>query len=116
MLRLAEALARFDDHVLDRVVERTAAAVVAGGSASAVLDDRYVDGAVRAAARSGDAAAAATARGDDHVVDGAVELLARQVRRLGGLARTPQTGQLHQYYLQVAAALAVGIVVLLVVR
>ncbi len=116
VLRLSEALARFDDQVLDRAVYRTAGMFLAAASASAVIDDRYVDGAVHAAARGGDAAATLTARGDDRVVDGAVEHLARWVRRLGGLARAPQTGQLHQYYLQVAATLAVGVVVLLVVR
>ena len=116
VLRLSEGLARFDDHVLDRAVDRFAAAVLAVASASAVADDRYLDGMVRAVAHGGDAAAVLTARGDDRGVDGAVELLARHVRRLGGLARAPQTGQLHQYYLQVAATLAVGVVVLLVVR
>ncbi len=56
------------------------------------------------------------ARADDRVVDGTVRLLVRQVRRLGGLARRPQTGQLHQYYLQLAAALAAGLLLLLLVR
>lgn len=116
VLRLSEVLARFDDHVLDAAVDRTAAAVLVAASVTAVADDRYLDGAVRASARGGDAVAALTARTDDQAVDGAVESFARQVRRLGGMARAPQTGQLHQYYLQVAAALAVGVVVLLVVR
>lgn len=116
VLRLSDTLARFDDKVLDAAVDRTAAAVLGAASVTAVADDRYLDGAVRAAARGGDTAAVLTARTDDRSVDGAVESLARQVRRLGGLARAPQTGQLHQYYLQVAAAIAVGVVVLLVVR
>jgi NADH-quinone oxidoreductase subunit L len=89
-LRLADALARFDDRVLDR--------------------------AVRAVARAGLATGRAASRVDTGGVDAAVEALARGVRRLGDLARRPQTGQLHQYYLQAAAVLAVGVVLLVVVR
>ena len=51
-----------------------------------------------------------------HRVDGAVEGLALWVRRLGDLARTPQTGQLHQYYLHAVAVLAAGLLLLLTVR
>ena len=39
-----------------------------------------------------------------------------QVRRLGTLARRPQTGQLHQYYVQAVALLAVGVLLLVMVR
>jgi hypothetical protein len=37
-------------------------------------------------------------------------------RRLGELARRPQTGQLHQYYAQAAVALAVLALLVVVVR
>ena len=90
VLRLAEALARFDDRVLDR--------------------------AVTAVARGGLAAGRAAARADVGGVDAAVEALARGVRRLGALARRPQTGLLHQYYLQAATLLVAAVVLLLVVR
>jgi NADH:ubiquinone oxidoreductase subunit 5 (subunit L)/multisubunit Na+/H+ antiporter MnhA subunit len=88
--RLAHGLARFDDRLLDRFVEVAAGATqwLARGLAGFDL-----------------------AR-----VDGAVEGLAGGVRRLGRLARGPQTGQLHQYYLQAVVILAVGIVVLFVAR
>ena len=41
----------------------------------------------------------------------AVEGLAGRVRRLGQLARAPQTGAVHQYFLQAVAVLAVGVMV-----
>lgn len=89
-LRLAHALARFDDRVLDR--------------------------GVTAVAHAGLAVARAAARTDAGGVDAAAEALARGVRRLGSLARRPQTGRLHEYYVQAVAALAVGVALLLVVR
>ncbi len=65
------------------------------------------------------ALAEALARFDDRVLrwfDGAVEGLAAQLRRLGRLARRPQTGQLHQYYIQAVAVLAIGVLLLVTVR
>lgn len=57
------------------------------------------------------------ARFDDGALHGgAVRGVATGARRLGQLARRPQTGQLHQYYAQVAAVLAAAVVLLLVVR
>ena len=47
---------------------------------------------------------------------GAVERLAARVRQLGRLARRPQSGQLHHYYVQAVAVLAVGVLLLLTVR
>ncbi|WP_374115810.1 proton-conducting transporter membrane subunit [Kineococcus sp. TRM81007] len=88
--RLARVLARFDDHVLDRGVE---------GAAAATL---------HAARRLG--------RADTSVVDAGVQRVASAVRRLGSLARHPQTGQLHHYYVQAVAVLAAGAVLLLLVR
>ena len=87
---LARRLAHLDDAVLDRSVEATAGGTVRLARAAALLDDRVIDGAVV------------------RVVSG--------VRRLGGLARRPQTGQLHQYYLQALAVLALVLVVLVLVR
>ena len=87
---LAHRLAHLDDAVLDRGVEATAGGTVRLARAAALLDDRVIDGAVV------------------RVVSG--------VRRLGGLARRPQTGQLHQYYLQALAVLALVLVVLVLVR
>lgn len=87
---LARILARFDDRVLDRAVEATAIH------------------SLRAAHR--------LAHTDIRAVDGAVEAVAGWMRRLGELARRPQTGQLHQYYLAAVVVLAFGVVVLVVAR
>ena len=88
--RLAHRLAHLDDAVLDRGVEATARGTVRLTRIAALLDDRAIDGGVAAVVSA--------------------------VRRLGGLARRPQTGQLHQYYLQALAVLALVLVVLVLVR
>ena len=87
---LAHRLAHVDDAVLDRGVEATAGGTVRMARAAALLDDR--------------------------VIDGAVVWIVSGVRRLGAVVRRPQTGQLHQYYLQSLAVLALVIVVLVLVR
>jgi len=89
-LALAGALARFDDHVLDRAVD--------------------------AAARSTVSAARALDRRGEFSIDGAVRAVGAGSRALGRLARRPQTGQIHQYYAQAAVALAVLAVIVIVVR
>ncbi|VEH41185.1 NADH-quinone oxidoreductase subunit L [Kocuria rosea] len=109
-LGLAHALARFDDLVLDRAVTAAAGAVPVLARAAARFDDRVLDAGVGATAHAADAAGRSAARIDDTVVDGAVEGLAGRVRRLGQLARAPQTGAVHQYFLQAVAVLAVGVV------
>lgn len=113
---LAAALARFDDRVLDRGVTASAGAVLGVARRAAAVDDRVLDGAVDASARASVRVAARAGRSDDRGFDGAVEGLATQVRRLGRLARRPQTGQLHQYYIQAIAVLAVGVLLLVTVR
>lgn len=89
-LRLAEALTRFDDRVLDRGVDATSFLVLRLASRSTRADDRYVDG--------------------------AAEWVAAQARALGRIARRPQTGQLYQYYLQAVAIIGVGLGLLVMVR
>jgi len=88
VLALAGSLARFDDQVLAATVSRAAA----GGLALGRVTDRA-----------------------ERAVDAAVETFATGVRRLGSAARRPQTGQLHEYFLQTLAVLAAGAVLLLVV-
>jgi NADH:ubiquinone oxidoreductase subunit 5 (subunit L)/multisubunit Na+/H+ antiporter MnhA subunit len=90
VLAMARLLARFDDRVLDRSVTAAARATLV---AARVLDRR-----------------------GEGFVDGAVRALAAGARALGRLARRPQTGQIHQYYAQAAAALAVLALVVIVVR
>jgi NADH-quinone oxidoreductase subunit L len=87
---LARALARFDDHVLDRSVDATARGL---GAAARALDRR-----------------------GELSVDGAVRGVAAGARALGRLARRPQTGQIHQYYAQAAGALAVLALIAIVLR
>lgn len=88
-LRAAGALARFDDDVVDGAVRRLAAAAV--GSAGV-------------AARVGEV-------GVDDVVAG----VASGARRLGRIARRPQTGLVHQYYAQAAAVLVVLVAIMVLV-
>ncbi len=89
-LGLADRLARFDDRVLDRVVIRASAATLAAARGMAVADDQRIDG--------------------------AAEGVARWLRGLGRLARRPQTGKLHQYYIQAIAVLAISVLLLVAVR
>jgi NADH:ubiquinone oxidoreductase subunit 5 (subunit L)/multisubunit Na+/H+ antiporter MnhA subunit len=97
-------------------VRGVAAPVMAAARALARFDDVAVDGAVRAVG----AGAAGLARLTDLRAEAAVSALVRAVagaaRRLGTLARRPQTGQLHQYYAQAAVALAVLALILVLVR
>ncbi len=113
--RLAAQLARFDDRVLDRGLE----AVAHGGRALATglarFDDRVLDRGVEVVANGGRLLATGLARFDRTGLDGAVEGLALSLRRLGRLARRPQTGQLHQYYLQSAAVLVVAALLLVLI-
>ncbi|MFJ9542119.1 NADH-quinone oxidoreductase subunit L [Streptomyces sp. NPDC101225] len=90
LMRLAAALAAFDDRVLDRAVE--------GAARGTVRLARWTD------------------RRPERLVDGAVEGVAGGARALGRWARRPQTGQLHQYLAQAVAAFTVLAVVLVLVR
>ncbi|MFB4304207.1 NADH-quinone oxidoreductase subunit L [Actinomadura sp. NTSP31] len=85
--------------------------VFAAAQALARFDDRVVDGAVRAVARAGLRTAALAGRGAEPHVDGLVDGIGRGARRLAGLARRPQTGLVHTYYAQAAVLLAVLVVV-----
>lgn len=84
--------------------------------ALAVFDDRVLDRAVHGLARGGLALARTAARVDDGGVDALVTGVATGARRLGRLARRPQTGQLHTYYAQLAVALVVLVLIFVLVR
>jgi NADH-quinone oxidoreductase subunit L len=77
-----------------------------------------VDDAVAAVPAGGARGTAVLARGaaglDVRGIHGAVLALAGRVRRAGVAARRPQTGLLHQYYVQAVALVAVGAALLLV--
>ena len=81
----------------------------------AQVDDAVLDRGVEATARGTVQLTRVAARVEERVVDGGVSGVASGVRRLGVLARRPQTGQLHQYYLQALAVLAVVLLVLVIV-
>ncbi|WP_219420167.1 proton-conducting transporter transmembrane domain-containing protein [Pseudonocardia nigra] len=116
VLAVAHALARFDDHVLDRGVTAVPRTVRALALGLATADDRGLDAAVDASARATGTVAGALDRRGELSVDGLVRAVAAGSRALGRLARRPQTGQLHQYYAQAAAALAVLALFVIVVR
>ncbi len=117
VVRLADVLARVDDTVHDRLVRRgVGSAVQRLAGALAQADLVVLDGGVRAAADGTVRLAGGAARADDSVVEGAVGRVAQGTRALGRLARRPQTGQLHQYYLQALLALGIAVLVLVFVR
>jgi NADH-quinone oxidoreductase subunit L len=74
--------------------------------------DRAVDGMARLVRRT----AGGLDRRGELSVDGLVRGVAAGARALGRLARRPQTGQLHQYYAQSAAVLALLALLLIVMR
>ncbi|GAA1223883.1 NADH-quinone oxidoreductase subunit L [Rhodoglobus aureus] len=115
-LVLSGALARFDDGILDRGLHRTARAAVSGSRRLGLFDDAGLDAAVDATARASILAGLRAARADDRGIDGAVAGLARHIRRLGSLARRPQTGKIHQYYAQIAITLAAVFILTLLIR
>ncbi|WP_344392699.1 NADH-quinone oxidoreductase subunit L [Streptomyces vastus] len=90
VMRLARAAATFDDRVVDRAVD--------GSAAAAMRFARWTDGVL------------------ERAVDGTVASVAAGTRALGQWARRPQTGQLHQYLAQAVAAFTVLAVVIVLVR
>ena len=113
---VSRALARFDDEVLDRGVVGMAQNVARGARSLARFDDSGLDAMIEATARGTATTADAAARIDTRGVDGAVEGIAAGLRRLGRLARRPQTGQVHQYYAQITIVIGVLFILMLVVR
>ncbi|MER6576854.1 proton-conducting transporter membrane subunit [Nonomuraea sp. NPDC001023] len=83
---------------------------------AAWFDERVVQGAVEAVARAGLRAARLAGSPLESGLDALVRRAGGAVRRLGGLARRPQTGQVHTYFAQAAVALVVLAVVFAIVR
>ncbi|PGH45372.1 hypothetical protein COO58_13775 [Micromonospora sp. WMMA1996] len=115
-LALARGLARFDDRVLDRAVHAVPGAALGAARGLARFDDAVLGRGVAAVPVLTRRAAEALARADDHGVDALVRRLARAARRLGALARRPQTGLIHQYYVQVVLVLGAAVLILLLAR
>ena len=82
----------------------------------AAFDDQILDRAVISTARSIRHGADLLSRFDDLRLDRGVGAFAEALRRIGGWARLPQTGQVHQYYAQAAVGLLAALLILLVVR
>ncbi|GII86848.1 hypothetical protein Ssi03_48380 [Sphaerisporangium siamense] len=101
------------DHGAHALVARP---VMALARLLAAFDDRVLDGAVRGAGRMGMTVARLSARFDDNGIDASVGAVAAGARRLGRWARRPQTGLLHQYYVQAAIGFGVLLLLLLLVR
>lgn len=113
---LARVLAGFDDRVLDRGVSAAAARTLLLARASARFDDRVLDRAVHGAAATAMTTAAGAERFDTRRVDGLVQAIAALTRRLGELARKPQTGLLHQYYMSAFVVVVLAVLLLIAVR
>ena len=115
-LALARGLDRTDRR-LDHAVSALAGAVSGPrglGSTAAGLDGRLDRGVAKLAGSvTGVGGLGYAAERLDHVLDRVVHRVAGRVRALGHLARRPQTGQLHQYYLQSVAVLAALLLLLL---
>ncbi len=104
------------DQQLTRMVSTAAGGVVALAGGAAASDDAVLGGAVEGGVDATGTLARGVYRVDLRWIHGAVLAIARTVRRAGALARRPQTGQLHQYYVQAVVLVATGIVLLVVVR
>lgn len=113
---LAGVLARFDDRVLDRSISAVALRTLSLSRVFARFDHNILDRAVDATAAGTMASAAAAARADRRDVDGVVERTAALMRRLGELARKPQTGLLHQYYMSAVVTVVLAVLLLIAVR
>lgn len=102
---------------LERLTERLAVApAMALARALAEFDDRVLHRAVLAVPALGLWLARCSERRAEVGVDGAVRAVVAGARRLGVLARRPQTGQLHQYYAQAAAALLALVLLTVLLR
>lgn len=78
--------------------------------------DRRISAGVVGAVTAARRVASFTGTVDEKRIHGTVLAVVGAVRRAGRAARRPQTGQLHQYYVQTVVLVAFGVVLLLVVR
>lgn len=108
-LRLAAAMARFDDHVVDGAIRRVAGAARGAARGLAHGDDRIVDAGVRGVAAAATRVARLLDSRAEWSVDAAVHGLAWLVGSAARDSRRTQTGQTHTYY----AVVAVGTIVLM---
>lgn len=86
------------------------------GRAVAAIDERVIDRSVWALAAAVRRGAALVGRDDYRLVDGAVRGVANLFGRAGSALRRPQTGLVHQYYLQAVIGLGALLLLLTLVR
>lgn len=115
-LAFSHATARFDDHVLDRIVELAGAAGNAVSSRLAPFDRRVVDAGVRGAAHLAQAISRLGSRFGERGMDGAVELVAATVDRASSDVRRMQTGLVHHQYVVIVSGIAIAIAAAVVGR
>ncbi len=115
-VRVSQVLAAFDDRVVGPGAVRVAARAVRVSRALAAFDDRVVDGGVVGVAAWGRAVSRLSTVRAEAAVDRVVRAVGSGTGWLGGVARRPQTGQLHQYYAQAVAVFAVLALGLVLVR
>ncbi|GAA0958301.1 NADH-quinone oxidoreductase subunit L [Actinocorallia libanotica] len=116
VLALAAALARFDDRVVDGAVRAVAATTLRAVSPAARRVEAGLDGAVHAVSAAGLRTAAFSVRRAEDPLASVVRGVGAAARRLGRLARRPQTGQVHIYYFQAVVLLFALAVVLVLLR
>jgi NADH-quinone oxidoreductase subunit L len=110
VFRLARLLRRLDDELIDVGVWGAAGSALRAARRAASFDEHVVDALVVAVARLGTLSAALSRLWDDVVIDGAVEGVGRLSAGAGQNARRLQNGMAHDYYITIAAGLAVAIV------
>ncbi|MFD6951733.1 NADH dehydrogenase [Nocardiopsis sp. TSRI0078] len=113
---LARALAALDDRVVAGGARAAAHATTSFSAGLADLDDRVLARGVRSCASGGRRAADLARDRGEAWADGAVRAVASGARILAGWALRPQTGLLHQYYVQAVVALVVLAAVVVLMR
>lgn len=111
--RLAMALTRLDDRLIDAGIRAVAWLALQVSGLVSRRGEWTFDGVVKTLATLTLGSADASRRADDSGVDGAVEASARGVAVAGEASRRLQTGQSHHYYVIIAVGLAVMLIVLL---
>ncbi|WP_017570181.1 NADH-quinone oxidoreductase subunit 5 family protein [Nocardiopsis halotolerans] len=113
---LARALAAADDHVIAGGARTAARATASLSGRLSAFDDRGLAGGVRSASGWGTHAADLARLRGEGAVEGAVRAVASGARSLAVWALRPQTGLLHQYYVQAVIALVVLAAVVVLMR
>ncbi|SFQ72100.1 NADH:ubiquinone oxidoreductase subunit 5 (chain L)/Multisubunit Na+/H+ antiporter, MnhA subunit [Amycolatopsis arida] len=111
---LARVLAAVDDRLLAAAVAGLGSGTLTAARRLASLDDRGLARAVTGLGDAGIAAASTVDRRWERGISAGVARVGAGGRRLGGLARRPQTGQLHHYYAQAMVVLALLVLALVI--